>query len=57
MALRKEPSRRYASAEQLSEDLRRHLEKWADQNEGDKRHEIRNQIAALAGWWAKTERL
>jgi non-specific serine/threonine protein kinase/serine/threonine-protein kinase len=26
MALRKEPSRRYASAEQLSEDLRRHLE-------------------------------
>lgn len=26
MALRKEPSRRYASAEQLSEDIRRHLE-------------------------------
>ena len=26
MALRKEPERRYASAEQLSEDLRRHLE-------------------------------
>src|SRR5262249_59314957 len=26
MALRKEPARRYASAEQLSEDIRRHLE-------------------------------
>ena len=25
MALRKEPERRYASVEQLSEDLRRHL--------------------------------
>jgi len=37
--------------------LRRQLEKWADQNEGDKRHEIRTQIATLAGWWAKTERL
>jgi tetratricopeptide (TPR) repeat protein len=27
MALRKQPSRRYASAEQLSEDIRRHLER------------------------------
>jgi serine/threonine protein kinase len=35
MALQKEPSRRYASVEQFSEDIRRHLERMPIQARGD----------------------